>query len=342
MLQISIDANLAEVEVTDTQKEISVTNKTKQEYIEFCQSESLPLFMQPWWLEVACKHSNLEWDVILYKKGGHTWGAFVYTYKIIYGFKKITMPYLTPYLGPYIKYPPNQRESKRLSWEKEVMNFFIDNLPKFDDFILNFTPQVTNWLPFLWRGYKQTTRYTYIIDDLSNIDEVYNNFEPMARNNIKKAKKAGVEVVESRDLEQFFKINRITFDMQNVTVDYDEEFLRDLYNGAKGRVKMLFAKKDDEILSVALAFWDDTTLYMLAAGSNRHINTYRAEYLLFWEMMQFASKEGLSFDFEGSIIEGVERRNRAFGATQKPYFQITKTPSKIIRLKNYIWDLVRC
>ncbi len=340
MLQISIDANLQEFE--DIKQEISATNEKKQEYIEFCQKEKLPLFIQPWWLEVACKYSNLEWDVILYKKGGHIWGSFIYTFKRIYGFKKITMPYLTPYLGPYIKYPPNQKESKRLSWEKEIMTFFIDSLPNFDDFILDFNPTITNWLPFMWRGFKQTTHYTYILKNLDNLDEVYSNFEPMARNNIKKAQNAGVEVVESQNIDEFFRVNRITFDMQNVKVDYNEEFLKELYYGAKGRVKMLFAKKDNEVLSVVLAFWDEKTLYMLAAGSNRYINTYRAEYLLFWEMIQFASKKGLDFDFEGSILEGIERRNRAFGATQKPYFQITKTPSKLIRLRNYIWDLIRC
>lgn len=41
------------------------------------------------------------------------------------------------------------------------MNYFIDNLPKFDYFNMNFHYSITNWLPFYWRGFKQTTRYTY-------------------------------------------------------------------------------------------------------------------------------------------------------------------------------------
>ena len=339
MYQIAIDyrEDMVVDKVVD-----SISVSAKDEYIEFVKSEDIPLFMQPWWLDVASKHSNLEWDVILYKKGGQIWGAFVYTYKNIYGFKKITLPHLTPYLGPYIKYPLNQKVSKRLSWEKEIMNFFIDNLPKFDDFILDFHPSITNWLPFLWRGFKQTTHYTYIIEDLSNLDSVYKNFEPMARNNIKKALNLGVEVFESSDIDTFYDINRITFDIQKVKISYTKEYLQELFNSSNGRAKMLFAKKDDKILSVALAFYDNKTLYMIAAGSNRYIDNCRAEYLLFWEMMKFASKKGLSFDFDGSILEGVERRNRAFGAIQKPYFEITKIPSKLIRLKNYIWDLIEC
>ena len=40
--------------------------------------------------------------------------------------------------------------------------------------------------------------------------------------------------------------------------------------------------------------------------------------------IQLAQKENKLFDFEGSMMEGVEQRNRQFGAKQTPYFQIKK------------------
>ena len=47
------------------------------------------------------------------------------------------------------------------------------------------------------------------------------------------------------------------------------------------------------------------------------------------------------FDFEGSMIEGVERSYRAFGAIQTPYFSITKTNSKAFRFLKAIRSIIK-
>ena len=54
--------------------------------------------------------------------------------------------------------------------------------------------------------------------------------------------------------------------------------------------------------------------------------------LCMWEAIKFASTVTKKFDFEGSMIESVERFFRAFGAVQKPYIHITKTPSTVLRI----------
>jgi hypothetical protein len=51
-----------------------------------------------------------------------------------------------------------------------------------------------------------------------------------------------------------------------------------------------------------------------------------------WEAIKFARSVTRQFNFEGSMIEPVERFFRAFGAVQTPYFQITKTNSRLLRL----------
>jgi hypothetical protein len=47
-----------------------------------------------------------------------------------------------------------------------------------------------------------------------------------------------------------------------------------------------------------------------------------------WEAIKFASTVTKRFDFEGSMIEPVERFFRAFGAKQTPYFALTHRPSR--------------
>jgi hypothetical protein len=46
--------------------------------------------------------------------------------------------------------------------------------------------------------------------------------------------------------------------------------------------------------------------------------------LLFWNAIKLASEKGLAFNFEGSMIPGVERFFRSFGGGLTPVFYISK------------------
>src|SRR5262245_26720571 len=56
--------------------------------------------------------------------------------------------------------------------------------------------------------------------------------------------------------------------------------------------------------------------------------------LLIWEAIQFSAKVTKRFDFEGSMVESIERFFRAFGARQVPYFSVKKVSSR--RLRAYL------
>jgi hypothetical protein len=50
--------------------------------------------------------------------------------------------------------------------------------------------------------------------------------------------------------------------------------------------------------------------------------------LIVWEAILHARSVAQRFDFLGSMMEPVERVNRAFGARQVPYFYLTHLPSR--------------
>jgi hypothetical protein len=54
-----------------------------------------------------------------------------------------------------------------------------------------------------------------------------------------------------------------------------------------------------------------------------------------WEAIKFASTVTESFDFEGSMIEPVERFFRAFGARQTSYHTVSHTPSHLFKLMKF-------
>jgi hypothetical protein len=51
-----------------------------------------------------------------------------------------------------------------------------------------------------------------------------------------------------------------------------------------------------------------------------------------WNAIKIASENTKRFDFEGSMIENVERFFRSFGAVPIPYYNIKKTNSLLLRL----------
>ena len=139
--------------------------KNKDKYKKFCDTHPIPIFSQYWWLDSVCVGG--EWDVALIEKGGEVFASLPYFLKKKGPFKLIIMPPLTQTMGPYINYPEGQKYARKLAYEKEVMNSLIDQLPKVDYFCQNFHSSITNWLPFYWRGFEQSTRYSYLIPEFS-------------------------------------------------------------------------------------------------------------------------------------------------------------------------------
>jgi len=314
----------------------------KKKYTEFAKKENLPIFMQPYWLDNVCE-AGMEWDVILYEKGGEIRGSFVYVVQKKHGLTLITLPKLTQFLGPYIKYPEGQKYEKRLSWEKEVMNYFIDHLPKYDDFNMNFYHMVTNWLPFYWKGFKQTTRYTYRIEKDTKADELSKKLDTDIRRRRKKAQKSGVEVVESDDIEQFYRLNTMTFNRQGIKIPYSLEFIKNLYQKLqeKNACKIFVAIHEKKAIAAAFLVYDTRSVFYLMGGMDSERKELGGMDMVLYRSTEFALDNRLDFDFEGSMVESIEKYFRSFGAVQTSYHKVMKTRSKLWSLRNCIKDLVR-
>lgn len=298
----------------------------KEKYIEFCSEEpNIPVFSRPWWLDAVCG-ADL-WDVILIKRGNEIVASFPYYMKRgNFGMRYITMPVLTQKLGPYIKYPQNQKYASRLSYEKEIMQDIINQLPAFDYFSVHFNYRYTNWLPFYWNNFQQTTRYTYLIEEISDPEYVLSCFEHSKRKNIKRAIKE-VEIFYDLPCKDFYENHKMTLQKQGKVISYSYEVFEKIYRGGyennAGRV--IYCKdKEGHIHAALFVIWDAYSAFDLISTIDPSYRNSGAATLLVYEMIKFLSKEVKVFDFEGSMIEGVEDSFRKFGTVQKPYFRIYK------------------
>ncbi len=311
----------------------------KQKYREFSKTEkNIPIFSKDWWLDSVCGDNN--WDVVLVEKNNKIIATLPFYVKKRNILNIITMPQLTQYMGVYIKYHPDQKYERKLSYEIKILNELIDQLPKVDIFFQNFHYSITNWLPFYWKGYEQTVRYTYVIEDLTDLNQVFDNINSNYRNRIKKSQKL-VEVKINMDIEDFYKINMMTFDRQNIEHPYSLEFLKthDKYLFENNAREIFYAIDEKQQIHSALYLtWDNNSSYVHLAGENPELRRSSAGSLLLWEAIKY-TKEVLKLnkiDFEGSMIEGVERVRRGFGAIQKPYFRISKINSRLLKIRYFL------
>lgn len=297
------------------------------------QDKTIPLFFRDWWLDAVCEPEN--WDVILVEKGGQVVAAMPYFVQSKSGFKLITMPPLTQTMGIWIKYQPNMTtQTARIKYENDLINNIVDQLPEFDYYKQNFHYSFSNWLPFHWKGFEQTTRYTYLIDDLGSVDELFNKLKGSVRTDIRKAEKE-FKFIESEDIDQFYQINELVFSKTYKKMSYDFDLVKRLDSAAakRGKRKIMLAVNDaGEVCSGVYIVWDDDCVYYIMSGSDPKFGNTGAASMLLWEAVKFASTFAKTFDFEGSMMEPLEKFFRSFGAVQKPYFRISKVNSKLLKL----------
>lgn len=289
------------------------------------------IFQESWWLDaVAPDH----WDLVEVKKAGEVRASMPYVKgHNRFGLKTIIMPPLTQTLGPWLA-PSKAKYAKQLALQKDLMTALIGKLPPHDYFEQNFHYSITNWLPFYWRGFSQSTRYTYVLEDLTDLDRVWNSFRENIRREIRKAKKRVVCRTET-DIDRFLDINTLTFKRQGRKLPYDRELVHrlDVSCVAHNARQIYFAEDaHGEIHAAIYIIWDANSCYYLMGGTVPEFRNSGATSLLMWEAIQFAATVTKKFDFEGSMIESVERFFRGFGARQIPYFQITRMsiPMKLL------------
>ena len=307
-----------------------MTNREK--YREFCKKEeNIPLFSKDWFLDSVCGIDN--WDVALVEKGGETLASMPFYKKRKAIFNIISMPKHAQTMGVYLKYPEGQKYEKRLSYEKELMSSLIEQLPKVDYFNQTFHYSVTNWLPFYWKGYTQTTNYTYVIENLKDLDTVFKNFNHAKRKNIKKAEKI-LEVKFDLSAKEFYDNHKMTLKKQDAEISYSFEHFNKLYKSAykHNAGRTIYAVDSDNNIHAGLfVLWDKNSAYDLISTIDPDYRNIGGASLLVQEIIKFLSPKTDRFDFEGSMIENVEKSFRQFGAKQKPYFDITKIESKILK-----------
>lgn len=304
----------------------------KEIYQQLCAQEpTLPLFAQPWWLDAAAGTEN--WDVALIEKGGLVLATMPYLKHRRAGFRILTQPWLTLSLGPWLR-PSTAKTPRRIAQQKELLQGLINQLPPFDHFQQKWHYDQTNCLPFRWNGFQQTTSYSYVLPDLSDLTAVWNGFQENIRKEVRKASgRLQLCVRDDRPLDDLLRLHSLTFDRQGKTPPCPESIIRRIDAACAARNQgRAFIAEDVEGRQHAAVYlvWDHNSAYYLLGGGDPALRNSGAASLCMWEAIRFAATVTKRFDFCGSMVEPIEHFVRAFGGNQCQYFSVSKTPSKVL------------
>lgn len=293
--------------------------------------ESIPIFSRYWWLDTACG-GPAYWDVLLIEQKGQVQAALPF-YVPAPGV--ISMPPFTQTMGPWFApEPQDAKYTHTLGKRQALCKEFTDALKKYPHFLQNFNYRITDWLPFYWEGYKQTTRYTYLLNNIGDEKSLWENMSSNIRRNITKAReKHNIIVKKGISVDEFLKIQTLTFERQKLSAPKNSDTLKNIILACRQRNQGdLWGAYDNKgnLHAVAFIAWQKSSAYYLAGGGDPALRSSGAHSLLLWECIRFAAQHTSVFDFEGSMIPGVERFFREFGAIQTPFFTITKGKLSLI------------
>lgn len=263
----------------------------------------------------------------IYKDEHQLIGGFYYLKTKKFGFDFIKLPPYTPHCGLFF-ISDSKNQSSKSSFSKEVMqevcNYF--SAQKSALTILAFPSAMIDMQAFIWNKYKVVPNYTYRINLGKSVEEITSNFDSKTRNAINKSIKEGVETsVNSLSQQQVFD-----FFKENLSATG-----ANIYEGTMKKIMLEFsdpsnsfhfvAKKNEEILGMVFCIYDKRSCYYLLGGVNKKSGIQGVNNLLVQKSIERAKELNCEiFDFEGSMLKGVEKFFRSFGPELFPYFTANK------------------
>jgi hypothetical protein len=276
------------------------------------------------WLTVYGDQLSL---VGIYKDEQQLIGGFFYLKVKKYGFSFLKLPPYTPHCGLFF-ISESKNKSSANSFAKEVMAEvcqYID-AQKAALTVMAFPFYILDLQPFIWAKYKVVPNYTYRIALDKPMEEIRANFDSKNRNAIAKAIKDGVEVRSNgMDAESLYNFFNGTLTAAGANI-YNTELKHIFYRFRQNHNSFsMEAYKDQVLLGTVFCIHDQTTCYYLLGGVDKNSGVQGVNNLLVQYCIEEAAKRGCKvFDFEGSMLKGVEKFFRGFGPELVPYYTVNK------------------
>lgn len=232
---------------------------------------------------------------------------------------------LTPFLGPLL--PPGEG-ARRRSREIEAVEALLERIGGFAYLEARCHPAFDYWTPLSWHGFTQTTRYTWRLPDLEDVEATFKGFRENVRGHIRAAEKRGLSV-EDAPLEAFLALHEQRAAAQEDWSTTDRQTVERIESACRerdARTILLARDPDGQARAGALVVYDGRFAYYLMSATDGEVRGSAA--LVVWKAVKRAAERGVGFDFEGSMLPHVEPFVRGFGGVSTPYSVVRRTASR--------------
>lgn len=307
-----------------------MTNKEK--YVAFCEGTYVPIYSKPWWMDAVCEPEN--WDVWLCGGDGHEENihaieaAMPYYMETRGAYRYITKATQTQTNGIIFREHPERKPAAQAAAEEKIINqacAFIDSLG-LDVYEQQYPPSFQNWQPFYWHHYTNVLRYTFIIQDTSDMKKVDENIASKYRNEIRKGQRL-TRVCTDITPEEFYEKHQNVFRRQGLSHPFSKEFWYRVRKAVEEHgAGQMFCARDSEnnIHSLLFLIWDERYVYQLFGGYMPEFSSSQSYPALIYHGIRLAHEKGLAYDFEGSMVRQIATSFRQFGGIPTPYYRIRK------------------
>lgn len=178
-----------------------------------------------------------------------------------------------------------------------------------------------------------------IVPYSKDIATIRKEFNSNTRRNISKAQKAGLTIREVK-IEEFVSLwksgnTTMRWDLHATIQPLVEAAFSQFSNfNSQFKPHLFGVYKDDKLIASLFGMQTRGRFIYLIPVSNREGKECSAMFMLVDYILEnICCPQGLTFDCEGSMIEGVARFYRGFGAVEQPYAQISRCrPQWVVKL----------
>ncbi len=256
-----------------------------------------------WYLNLA----SPNWDALVLNNYE---AVMPLTHRKKFGISYLYQPIMCQQLGVF----------SRIHTEPFLVDSFIEAIPKqfkLIEIAFNSNNQIEN---------KINVTYSERVNQYLNLNTfyqtLYNGFSKSHKKNIEKSFNLGVSIDSSHhSLSDFLKFKYQSFENQKLDI---KEFEMKAYANllaecfSKGLLKIYMANNDTKIISGA-AFIIIKKRVFIQSFSTDEGKKLSAIYLLIDRFIKDYENSNLVFDFMGSIVPGVNYRNKGFGSLEEKY-----------------------
>ncbi len=267
------------------------------------------IYGMSWYLDTICEN----WDALV----SDDYEAIMpLPWKSKFGIKYIYHPFFAQQLG--------------LFYMKDADDQVFEFLEQIPPAFIKYETSI-NYLNEVKQG-SLNIRTNHVLDLNKDYNQLYHNFSENTRRNIKKAAKAEIKVTTEVSIDEFLTLKQLN----NINDLTDNHFsiLKKLFGLLieKEHAQILGVKNPDGVLTGAAIFvnFRHRVIYLFSASSEVGKENSAMFAIVNHKIQELAGQNKI-LDFEGSMIEGVARFFKGFGAVTETYYRATKSRIPFIK-----------